>query len=313
MAQLRDLKRRIKSVRNTIKITRTMELVATARAKQNQDRLHGAQPYFETLASIAREVGRHASGGEGDDGAPAHPLLEQRDRVERVALLLVTADRGFCGGYNSNVIGLAVRRAEEERAAGREVDLYVSGRKGVSALRFRHVETAGKWLTIGDRPSFESVVEIADHLAREFREGNVDRVEVAYWHYYTAGRQRPEIEQVLPFRGDDEAGDAEGGEGEAEKKPSAPSVPPTGDLIIEPDADQIISSVIPLRYRTNIFRIFLEAAASEQLARRAAMKAATDNGSEMAKILTGKYNRARQAQITTEILEIMGGAEALKG
>ncbi len=299
MAQLRELKTRIKSVRNTIKITRTMELVATARAKQNQDRLTGAQPYFETLDRIARDVsGAGAAAASGEGAEPAHPFLKVPETEKRVALLVITANRGFCGGYNSNVLALAFRKADAERAKGRTVDLYVSGKKGNTACRFQKIPMAESWHHIGDQPKFAEVAEIAETLSQKFVAGEIDRLDVAYWRYLSASNQAPVVETVLPIRPDDAA------DGDDAKVAT--------DLIIEPSAEAIFESVIPLRYRTNVFRAFLEAAASEQLARRAAMKAATDNGSEMGRVLNQRYNRARQAQITTEILEVMGGAEALK-
>ena len=295
MAQLRVLKRRIKSVRNTIKITRTMELVATARAKQNQDRLAGAKPYFETLATISREVG----GGEGSGGdGPAHPLLEQREAERRVCLLALTADRGFCGGYNSNVLALGRARRAAEEAAGRKFDLYLVGRKGVSGSRFRGETWSESWTGMGDRPSFDQVVTIGDLLAQRFLTGELDRVDVAYWHYVSSGKQEQVVETLLPIQGSPGEGDA----GEAA----------AADFIVDPEPERIVQWIFPLWYRTNLYRMFLEAAASEQLARRSAMKAATDNANEMADSLNIQYNRARQAQITTEILEVMGGAEALK-
>ncbi|MEZ0229837.1 MAG: ATP synthase F1 subunit gamma [Planctomycetota bacterium] len=310
MAKLRDIKRRIKSVKNTAKITHTMELVATAKAKVSQGRIQKAIPYFTALAEIAGEA-RKAGGGAGDEGQPLHPLLAQREVVKKVTLLVVAANRGLCGGYNGNVIRLARRRRDELMAEGKEVSLLAVGKKTVNGFKFQqlaHEVVQGP--VPDDRPPYVDCERIADELTKRFSDGRADRVEVIYTHYFSAGRQAPIVEQVLPIESKKED-DAEAGL-DKKAKPAAAAKQATVDFIIEPDPRSILDAIFPLQVKLHIYRVFLEAAASEQIARRVAMKNASDNADEVGKALRMQYNRARQAGITKEILEIVGGAAALE-
>jgi F-type H+-transporting ATPase subunit gamma len=311
MAKLRDIKRRIKSVKNTAKITHTMELVATAKAKVSQGRIQRAIPYFSALAEIAGEARK---AGTGEESAPLHPLLTQRETIKRVVLLVVGANRGLCGGYNGNVLRLARRRRDELLAEGKSVTLLAVGKKIANGLKFQQIAFDPLQGPVpDDRPPFVDCERIADELTRRFldAEGDkgADRVECIYTHYFSAGRQAAIVEQVLPIQPrDEEAAEANLDRSAKTGAPAQESV----DFIIEPDPRSILDAIFPLQVKLHVYRIFLESAASEQIARRVAMKNASDNAGEVGRALRMQYNRARQAGITKEILEIVGGAAALE-
>lgn len=301
MGNLREIKSRIKTVHNTAKITRTMELIATAKSQVCVNRIKGALPYFHALAEVASQARR--AGGD-DEGAGQHPLLEQRE-VKRVALLVVVANRGFCGGYNGNVLRLARQRRQELLDQGLAVDLYVSGKKGLNWFKFQKIASKAGYTQFEDRPAYAEVEAVADTLISSFLSGGVDRVEVAYTHYVSAARQVSALETLLPISPEGPSSE----EGKATAK--APAASGNVDFIIEPDPRSILDTLFPLQAKLHLFRVYLEAATSEQIARRIAMKNATENASEMGQNLKMEYNRARQTQITNEILEVIGGAEAL--
>ena len=314
MAKSRDIKRRIKSVKNTSKITRTMELIATAKSQTCQARIRQALPYFQALAEIAREARR--AGGDQDT---VHPLLAVRP-VKRVALLVVTANRGLCGGYNGNVLRLARDHRARLIEQGVEVKVVVSGKKGINWLKFQKIPYEKQTFTqFEDRPAFGEVEKVGDLLLGMFQDGEVDRVDVAYTHYYSAGKQGPVIETLLPI-GEAAAEQApEGGVAHKLKESEAVAAAARSDggaaagpvWLIEPDPRSILDAIFPLQAKLHLYRVYLEAATSEQIARRVAMKNATDNAEEVGRALRMAYNRARQNQITKEILEVLGGAEAL--
>jgi F-type H+-transporting ATPase subunit gamma len=309
MAKSRDIKRRIKSVKNTSKITRTMELIATAKSQTCQARIRQTLPYFASLAEIAREA-RRASG----DQDFVHPLVAARP-VKKVAILVVTANRGLCGGYNGNVLRLARDHRAKLMAEGVEVRVVVSGKKGINWMRFQKIPYEKQTYTqFEDRPAFSEVEKVGDHVLGLFLDGQVDRVDVVYTHYYSAGKQGPVVEGVLPLA--DTQYEAEGGVATRLKAmqdafKDAPAAAGGGVWLIEPDPRSILDAIFPLQAKLNLFRVYLEAATSEQIARRVAMKNATDNALEVGRALRMAYNRARQNQITKEILEVLGGAEAL--
>jgi F-type H+-transporting ATPase subunit gamma len=301
MGNLREIKSRIKTVGNTAKITRTMELIATAKAQVCVKRIKTALPYFNALADIASQA-RRAGADDADGG---HPLLEERE-VKRVAILIVVANRGFCGGYNGNCMRMARDRRQALLDEGKEVDLYISGKKGISWLKFQHLAWIGDGYTaFEDKPAYADVEGVADTLITSFMSGGVDRVEVTYTHYLSAGRQVATTETLLPITQPVED-KVEGKADEARSKDGA-----NVDFIIEPDPASILDTLFPLQAKLHLYRVYLEAATSEQLARQIAMKNATENASEMRQTLKMAYNRARQTQITNEILEVIGGAEAL--
>ncbi len=293
MAKTREIRNRLKSVASTMKITRTMEMVATVRSKRAQDRLKGALPFYRHLADMA---GRLMAAQEGDE--VLHPLFRRPARPKKTILLLLTADRGLCGGYNANAFQAGkeeFRRLEKE---GREIEFHVSGKKGISYFRFLGW-TMQKTLTgIDDKVRYEQIDALAGAYIDRFLSGEVDEVRVVGFRYLSASRQVPRTFRLLPV------------------EPAAPKEEAAGageglayDFL--PSASSILEELVPFEVKTALFTRFLEAGASEQIARRVAMKLATDNAEEMMKTLRQRYNRARQTQITTELTDIMGGAAAI--
>jgi F-type H+-transporting ATPase subunit gamma len=303
MGNLRDIKRRMASVKNTTKITRTMELIATAKSQQCVNRIKKALPYFQALAEIAGQA-RQAGG----DGSDAHPLLAQRE-IQNVAILVVVANRGLCGGYNGNALRMARDHRLKLQGEGKGVKLFASGKKGLGWLKFAKIPYEGEGFTqFEDKPAFTDVEMVGDQLINLFLKGEVDRVDVVYTHYYSAGRQAAVTETFLPITSAQEADETTRGKGEE----AAPAKDAVANFIIEPDPKTILDALFPLQAKLHLYRVYLEAATSEQIARRIAMKNATDNGNEVTKALKMDYNRARQSKITSEILEVLGGAEAQK-
>lgn len=288
----KEILKRRKSVANTKKITRTMEMVSTARFKKASDRIKAARPYGERLLGLVREVAGTVSPSEV---ASRYPLLEVRSEVKRVAVLLLTANRGLCGGYNNNVIAAGRVLRQERLDAGQQVDLHVSGKKGLGYFRFFGTEVAGEYTQFEDKPAYEDVDPIADHFLAQFASGQIDELHLVYTQFLSSARQKVVTEQLLPISLPEEAG---GGQ--------------TSEYLFEPNAEELLQELIPLSFKTAFFTAFLHAAASEQVARMVAMKNATDAADKMIKSLTRQYNRARQTQITMEIAELIGGAEALK-
>ncbi len=289
MANRRLLVKRRKAVRNIRKITRTMQLIATARFQAAFNRAVASRPYTEKLAELVNDLARGV-------GEIRHPLMATPNPDAPVALVVLTSMRGLCGGYNANVLRAAQARAEELRAAGRAVELRVHGKKGIAYFRFQRQPMAVQDTSIGDVPRFEQVEKVAAQLMEDFLAGRISGVEVAYMRFYSAGRQRPEVARLLPL----EAGHS-GDEG----------VAPPVEYEFRPDPRTLLAELLPATVRVRFFQSFLDAAVSEQIARMAAMKAATDASEEMIKNLTRQYNRARQTHITMELLDIVGGANAL--
>lgn len=301
MANARDLRKKIRSISNTAKITRTMEMVATAKSKRAQSRIVAMLPYSDKLGEILRNL--------RDAGTVEHPLLEDREPVKRSLLLIVSANRGLCGGYNSNLLSLAEKWLVQEEAEGREVDIHASGRKGIARLRFLKRPTVAQYTHFDDRPSFKETEELSSEFLRLFLERQVDRVVVASTRYLSASLQTPRITQLLPIEasadGGDSSDDSSGGA-------AVSTVAAARDFIFEPEREVILETLLPLSVKQVVFRLFLEAATSEQLARRIAMKLASDNAEEMIGLYTRQYNRERQAGITQQIMEVVTGAEALE-
>ena len=292
MAGLKDIKKKITSISNTRKITRTMEMVAAAKSKQTIDRVEASTPYSSKLTELLNSL----TGGQNVD----HFLVREKEKVQKSALLVVTANRGLCGGYNTNVANLAEKWVRAEQAEGREAHVLMVGKKGISRFRFRKVEVAEKRTDIEDKPSFSQAAEIADGFIESFRKGEVDRVMVAVTRYHSAVVQQADLFQLLPIVPPETGGDDDG---EATQQNT--------DFIFEPDPARILEDLLPFSVKHTLYRLLLEAAAGEQVARRVAMKLATDNAGELTRFYTGKYNRERQASITQQIMEIVGGAEAL--
>ena len=286
MAQARDVLRRIKSVRNTRKITRTMELVATSKLKRAMDRMQAARPYSDALDELLRSMS--APGLEHE-----HPLLRQPAGTKRAAVLLLTANRGFCGAFNANLIREARGKVEELEAAGAETELHIAGRKGLTFFRFRGHAIASSTTAIGDEPRPEDAEALIGPLAESFEAGDIDAVYMVSPKFRSAMSTPPRTRRILPV----------------EPKKGARSV---DAFIVSPPAEKLVGRILPRYLRSVVYGALVENAAGEQGARRAAMKSATDNAGDMIETLTRRYNRARQAQITQEIAEIVGGAAALE-
>jgi F-type H+-transporting ATPase subunit gamma len=290
MAKARKLVNRRKSVRNIRKITRTMELISTARFKRALARATAAAAYTRRMTSL---VGHLAHSGL----EVSHPLLEPRDETNRAVLLVLTANRGLCGGYNSAVLRLALpRRAELQREVS-ELRLEVSGKRGLTAFKFRGIPLDERFTQFEDRPAFEEVDVLANRYLEAYAARRLDRLEVVYTKFESVGRQRAVIETLLPFGLED-----------TEQEPESAAETQYEFL---PSARSILDEVVPASFKVKLFKCFLDAAVSEQIARRLAMKAATENADKMIGMLSMTYNRARQGQITSELLEVIGGAEAL--
>ena len=293
MAKARALDKRRKSIRNIRKITRTMELIATARFKKAMDRAHAATAYTKRITQVVADL---ANAGL----QVKHPLLEPREKTNNAILLVLTANRGLCGGYNSGVIRLALPRLEELRSTVPGIRLEVSGKRGISGFKFRKIEMHESYTQFEDQPKYDDVEAIAKRYLEAYITGKLDRLDVAYTKFVSSSRQVAVVETLLPLGSLDGASSAP-----AEKKSDA-------QYEFLPSAASILEEVVPTSFKVKLFKCFLDAAVSEQIARMVAMKSATENASDMIKSLSTTYNRARQSQITGEIMEIIGGVEALK-
>ncbi|HEV8681187.1 MAG TPA: F0F1 ATP synthase subunit gamma [Actinomycetota bacterium] len=289
-AKLRTIRRRIRSVQSTMKITRAMELIAASRILKAQQRVEAARPYAEQLTTAMEDVARQT-------GALVHPLLEERPDPTKAAVLLVTSDRGLCGAYNANVIRRAERLMGRVRGEGLEPVLYVVGRKGLSYARFRRVPVERSWTGFSEVPGYSHAEEIGQTLIGAFAERRVDAVHAVYTDFRSAFTLRPIDKRFLPIAPEEVSG--------APGEPSA-------EYIFEPEPSEILDALLPRYVTAKIFHAMMESAASEHAARRRAMKAATDNAEDLIRRLTRVANQARQAEITTELMEVVGGAEALR-
>jgi F-type H+-transporting ATPase subunit gamma len=298
MANIRQLDKRRKSVRNIRKITRTMELIATARFKKAMDRASAATDYTRRITQIVQDLAK-----SGTD--VTHPLLKAHDTVKAVDMLVLTANRGLCGGYNGSVVRVAVQRRNEIKELADAGQTGVSGKRGISAFRFAGVPLEKTYTDFEDQPSFDAVARIADDLIARYITGQVDRVDVAYTKFVSVSKQIPIVETLLPFAGIEVPATATGTESAAAQKQVR------DDYEFLPSAAGILEEVVPASFRARLFKCFLDAAVSEQIARMIAMKSATENAGDLIKSLSRTFNRARQSKITQEIMEIIGGVEAL--
>jgi F-type H+-transporting ATPase subunit gamma len=289
--QERILRRRIKSVESTKKITRAMELIAATRVLKAQERAAAARPYSEEITHV---VGDLVRAGAGKD----HPLLRENGEANTRAIVCVTSDRGLCGAYNSTMMRNAERAIKEIEAAGERYSLVVVGKKALTYFRFRGYRIDASILSVTDRPTYEHAREIADAIIPRFEAGELLSAEIFYWRFLSAGSQKPVRRRILPV----EVGEAVAA---AEEGPSA-------DLEYEPSPTGILDELLPRYVVSRIFSATLDASASEYAAKQRAMKAATDNAEELKKTLSQVMNRARQDTITTEIMEIVSGSEALR-
>jgi F-type H+-transporting ATPase subunit gamma len=302
MASTQDLKRRVRSITNTRKVTKAMELVASARLRRSQQRIEAMRPYADRMLELMAGVSRAA-------GAVRLPLLERRENVQRIAIVPVTADRGLAGGFNAQVIRRALAVLREAEGAGQEVVWFSTGRKAASTLRFRRLNVSESWTGFSERPAYSDAQAVAHAVSDAYVKGEVDKVFVVYNAFVSALVQRVTVRELLPIaqdlleqRGEDEAA-AEG----------APEGLGTPDFIYEPEPEEILARLLPVYVETELYRALLESAASEQGARMTAMRNASKAAGELIDSLTLAMNRARQAEITQEILEVVAGADALSG
>ena len=316
MAKARALDKRRKSIRNIRKITRTMELIATARFKKAMDRASAATAYTKRITALVADL---ATSGL----KVSHPLLDTREETKNTVLLVLTGNRGLCGGYNSNVQRAALARWAELETASRARSLEISGKRGLAAFKFRNLIPDQAYTHFEDKPTFDEVEVLANRYLEEFVAGKLDRLDVAYTRFEGIARQVATVETLLPLAslaGAESAsaagaGAATGAAGKSTSESRAAAPGARGEVGYEflPSAQSILEEVVPTSFKVKLFKCFLDAAVSEQIARMVAMKAATENASKIIKKLSMTYNRARQSQITGEIMEVLRGVEALKG
>ncbi|MBB5155307.1 F0F1 ATP synthase subunit gamma [Saccharopolyspora phatthalungensis] len=302
MAQLRELRNRIRSVKSTRKITKAQELIATSRIMKAQARVEASRPYAEEITNVLTAL--------ADVSTLDHPLLTERSNPKRAAVLVVTSDRGFCGGYNANVIKAAEELQSLLREQGKTPVLYVIGRKGEAYYRFRQRKVEASWTGFTDRPNYTDAAEVGETLVRAFLAGaddylddggvdgtlGVDELHLVHTEFVSMLTQKPTVRRIAPL------------EVEYAEEPTKTL---RATFEFEPDAETLLRALLPKYIKTRLFAGLLDAAASEHAARRTAMKSATDNADELIRTLSREANQARQAQITQEISEIVGGVEAL--
>jgi F-type H+-transporting ATPase subunit gamma len=288
MAKGRELKGRIKSVENTRKITRTMEMVATSKMKRAHDRVVAARPYAKALGEVMSRL-------YSPELAERFPLLRQPGSVRRAAVILMTANRGLAGAFNANLIKEGRNLIAKLERDGTEVDIHAVGRKGLGYFRYVGRAVASSRIDIGDRPTAQNAAELVDDLMASFANGQIDALYVVFAHFKSAISTPPTTERILPIT------------------PPAGDAGPQRDYLLFPSAEEILTALLPSYVRNSVYRALVENTAAFYSAQRTAMKNATDNATDMLKILGRTYNRARQANITQEIAEIVGGAAALQG
>jgi len=295
MANARALDKRRKSIKNIRKITRTMELIATARFKKAMDRATAASAYTQRITKLVSDLA--ATGLE-----VSHPLMEEREETHRARMLVLTSNRGFCGGYNGSVVRLAQKKiAALTKELGEDgFNLEVSGKRGINAFHSAKLPIHVEYTHFEDKPSYDEIEVLANRYLDDYAHGKIDRFDVAYMQFETTARQHPVVETLLPLTS------ISGEELSDEPTSGAESM-----YKFDPSAESILAEVVPTSFKVKLFNCFLDAAVGEQVARMIAMKGATENAGDLIKQLSRQYNRARQSQITGEIMEIIGGVEAL--
>jgi F-type H+-transporting ATPase subunit gamma len=298
LASTQDLKRRVRSITNTRKLTRAMELVASARLRRAQQRIEAMRPYADRMLELMAGVSQAA-------GAVRLPLLERRETVEHVAIVPVTGDRGLAGAFNAQVLRRAFALMREVQADGQQAVFFPSGKKAGSTLRFRRLEVGQAWSGFSDKPAYSDAQAMAHAISEAFTNGDVDRVVIVYNAFVSPLVQKVTVRDVLPIPQDILEGSSDDAQEEARSG--------TPDFIYEPEPEEILARLLPVYVETEIYRALLESAASEQGARMTAMRNASKAAGELIDSLTLAMNRARQAEITQEILEVVAGADALSG
>jgi F-type H+-transporting ATPase subunit gamma len=325
MAKARAIVKRRKAVRNIKKITKTMQMIATAKFQKSLKRAVGTKPYTMKVRELVRELAASVGNVE-------HPLLrrpDETDRTNRIALLVITSNRGLAGAYNGSVLRATNVFLRAQEAAGKAIDLYVAGKKGTSYFNFQKRPILQK-IDAQDTPKFADVERLADEFIRRFTSAEVDSVHIAYMNFISTGVQKPDVMTLLPLAGVSEIAEhlgqqlaekeAQATAGALDARRSGADVrahaltPLHAEVMYDfmPSAKELLDELLPLTVKSALFQTFLDATTSEHVARMVAMKSATDNADKMQKSLTMQYNRARQSQITTELSEIMGGVEAMK-
>ncbi len=289
-AKLRVVRRRIKSVQSTMKITRAMELIAASRILKAQQRVEQARPYAVQLTSAMEDVARQT-------GSLVHPLLEAREQPKAAGVLVVTSDRGLAGSYNSNVLRLAEDTIDRVKGRGLEAVVYLAGKKGVGYFRFRQVPVEASWQGFSEVPPYDKAEVIGRRLIDDFANERIDELFCVYTDFRSAFTLRATEKRFLPIAREEVVGTVKG--------------QPHAEYLFEPGPQEILDELLPQYVITKVYAALLESSASENAARRRAMKAATENAEDLIKVLTRQANQARQTEITTEIMEIVGGAEAL--
>lgn len=292
MANLRDIKKRIGSVESTRQITRTMEMVSTAKIRRAQERIEAARPYALAMMELLGNVTRYAK-------EVSHPLLAVREERQKAVVIAVVSDRGLAGAFNSNILRMTENYMAQVRASGTEVDLITVGRKAAQYFSYRGVTPFATYRDISDNPTFEDAKSIASYLIDAYSDATIDEAVIIFNRFVNVAEQSPERHQLLPVPAT-----------ALDQAAAASDV--SAEYSFEPSAKSVLGELLPSYVEALVFRALMESAAAEHGARRKAMKSATDNASEMITNLTRSYNRARQAAITTEISEIIGGAAALE-
>ncbi|MCA9229952.1 MAG: ATP synthase F1 subunit gamma [Planctomycetales bacterium] len=293
MANPRELDKRRKSIRNMRRITRTMELIATARFKKAMDRASAATAYTDRITQLVSDLTK--AGLE-----VSHPLLEPREQTESAKLLVLTGNRGFCGGFNGSLLRAGFNRWDELKTQCPHCSAEASGKKGIAGFGYRGIPLEQAFTQFEDKPTFEQVELIANRYLEAYVSGKLDRLDVVYMKFTSIARQSVAVETLLPLGSLDVAEDAQSAAG--------------GGSLYEflPSPASILEEVVPTSFKVKLFKCFLDSAVSEQVARMVAMKAATENAGELIKQLSMQYNRARQGRITSELMDLIGGVEALK-
>ncbi len=295
MAQIREIKKRMGAVKNIRRITRTMQMIATAKFTAALQRAAATKPYTGKIRQLVAEVAQAA--GDVD-----HPLLGSPDHSpKRELLLVITSDRGMCGAYNGNVLRTSLKHYRKTLEAGRQVDLHTVGKKARAFFKFERLDIAEQF-TLGDKPTYEQVNAIAQQYINAFTAGTYDAINVAYMRFESNSRQVPEVVQLLPLSGI-------GGDEEA---PASANSGPSANYDFSPSPEALLDDLLPKAVKTALFQAVNDAVVSEQIMRMIAMKAATDNAADLGRSLARQFNRARQAQITTELMEVISGSAALE-
>ena len=291
MAKARAIVKRLKAVKNIRKITKTIELIATARFKKAMDRATEAAAYTKKISEIVADL-------SATNLTFTHPLLKAHETQTNGILLILTSNRGLCGGYNGAVLRPALARQKELKGS-LNLSVECSGRRGLAFLKYQQIDVTEQFTNFEDKPSFDEVEAIANRYIELYCSGKLDRLDIVYTKFESASRQRPVVETLLPI------GSLGGATGSTSTEKKI-------DYEFLPSAGEILEEIVPAAFKARLFKCFLDAAVSEQIARRVAMKAATENAGDMIKSLSMQYNRARQSQITSELSEIIGGAAALE-